>query len=504
MQLHGLRTHRIHSIFCSSLQLVSSFGAALESLGMATPTFDHILLRMDAVCRVLTTLVDSPHYAEYVARHAATLRKLFNSAELFREIKGDDAKAAQLVDRIKGMSLPGDVEADLVERMLELMQPSRHRNYRGFQNWVHVYLYISECKWEHLMSETTKKSVKLFELVSFFILLGLYTPSEPTFQMLTAIYICCTHEEEEVDSMDAAARKVELIYVKNAFRAQVKNVDEPSVFVAVLPPDPETFIESYPSLSADLGTDPPGKLPFAANRLLMVAGMIRMRGEPKQGMCGAMSSPGTLQNCMMQQIQQSMHQMRLAIANNLERRESNNDIGIEYFRPARTRAILDRESPFPKLDKRKGRPAIPDKASQPTTKLPVGDGIAVMAEPPAAPVEAPSKKRKKKRKHNKMEGFADAGGVPIAEQPVHNTMGKKKKKKKLGKPRHDGDGKIGAPDATALASSMFQSLFSRDVGRKKIKCDAIAAHEPAAKPGTGKKTSKAVMQRPAAAPAAIM
>ena len=216
---------------------------------MATLTFDHILLRMDAVCRVLTTLVDSPHYAEHVARHASTLRKLINSAELFREIKGDDAKAAQLVDRIKGMSLPGDVEADLVERMLELMQPSRHRNYRGFQNWVHVYLYISECKWEHLLSETTKKSVKLFELVSFFILLGLYTPSEPTFQMLTAIYICCTHEEEEVDSMDAAARKVELIYVKNAFRAQVKNVDEPSVFVAVLPPDPETFIESYPPLS---------------------------------------------------------------------------------------------------------------------------------------------------------------------------------------------------------------------------------------------------------------
>lgn len=394
MQLHGLRTHRIHSIFCSSLQLVSSFGAALESLGMATPTLDHIVLRMDAVCRVLKTLVDSPHYAEHVARHASTLRKLINSAELLREIKNDDAKASQLIDRIKGMSLPGDVEADLVERMLELMQPSRNRNYRGFQNWVNVYLYISESKWEHLLSDATKKSVKLFELVSFFIMLGLYTPSEPTLRMVTAIYICCTREEEEVDAMDDAARKVELIYVKNAFRSQARNVDEPSVFVPVLPPDPQTFIESYPSLSADLGADPPGKLPFATNRLLMVAGMIRMRGDPKQGM----PSPGTLQNCMMQQLQQSLHQMRLSIANTLERRETNSDIRLEYSRPAGPRAIMDRESPFPKFDNMKGRPVIADRASQPTTKPPVGDGIAGMAEPSAAPVEAPSKKRKKKKK----------------------------------------------------------------------------------------------------------
>ena len=159
-----------------------------------------------------------------------------------------------------------------------------------------------------------------------------------------------------------------------------------------------------------------------------------MRGDPKQGMCGAMPSPGTLQNCMMQQFQQSMHQMRLSIANTLERRESNSDIRLEYSRPAGPRAIMDRESPFPKFDNMKGRPVIADRASQPTTKPPVGDGIAGMAEPSAALVEAPSKKRKKKQKTIRWKALPMPGVCQLQSIQCITQWGRKRKRRNWANP----------------------------------------------------------------------
>ena len=142
---------------------------------MALAAFEHIKLRLDAVQRVLATLADNPRYVEHVARHASTLRKLLNSAQLLREIKGDDDKALQLTNRISGIGLPADVEADLVGSLHEAMQQGIHRNYRPFQNYTSIHAYLSQRKWEHLMSKTVKKCAKLFELTSFSIVLGLHT-----------------------------------------------------------------------------------------------------------------------------------------------------------------------------------------------------------------------------------------------------------------------------------------------------------------------------------------
>ena len=269
---------------------------------MGTPAFDHAMLRVGAVQQVLASLADSLQYADHVARQAMTLRTIINNPKLRCEIKGNDDKMLQLTSALQGLNVPADVEADLVALLQDSICDQRF--FRPFQNYTSVHAYLSQRMWDRLLLSGDKIS-KLNELMTFLLMIGLSTPSEPTFQMLVAIYLCTCFEESVVESMDVEAKNNELVFVKSCFKQAKSSIgNAPVVLVVTVPPDPATFMDTYPSMSTQLRTDPPVEIPFPKCRLLMVAGSIRLRAR-------MMPSSIRPQNVMMlypQHIQQQQMQ----------------------------------------------------------------------------------------------------------------------------------------------------------------------------------------------------
>ena len=96
-----------------------------------------------------------------------------------------------------------------------------------------------------MLSKSTSKVAKLYDFMKFLQTIGLQSPSEKTFQVMTAIYLCCSSDEAVVDAMDHTSKKIELQYMKDLWkqRAPTKESEDeqPPVFVATLPPDPTAF-----------------------------------------------------------------------------------------------------------------------------------------------------------------------------------------------------------------------------------------------------------------------
>ena len=209
--------HAIRSPQPFELRLVAARAIA-PSVAMAA--FDHVVARLQAVQRVLTSLAGAPAYSMHVSRHAATLRQLLTSAELLREMRSANEKMVELVDHVHAVGFPADVEADLVGTLHDRVMDgaaSGKGSGGGFQDYTLGFNYIGPKRWEYLVSKGFTKSAKLSTLISFFVSLGLTTPSERTFGMLTGIYLCCIHSEEALDALDSEDRKDSLKYVKGGF-----------------------------------------------------------------------------------------------------------------------------------------------------------------------------------------------------------------------------------------------------------------------------------------------
>jgi hypothetical protein len=100
-----------------------------------------------------------------------TLRRVLGARQLLSEIKGRDDMVQSLAEAIQDLRVPGDVEADLLGFLHELVHTNEQRpRYRAFQNYSAVYAYLSQALWNIMMSMDAKAG-KVFDLMD---LLGLF------------------------------------------------------------------------------------------------------------------------------------------------------------------------------------------------------------------------------------------------------------------------------------------------------------------------------------------
>jgi hypothetical protein len=240
--------------------------------------FDNAMLRLGAVGQVMNSIRATENFLAHVRLHVRTLRCIFRDKFFIRELKGNGDKTAHITTAIIDLGLPSDVETDLLNNLLDEVNADgqKIRN-QQLQDYVSLPNYPSQAMWGCL-GEDGLRAAKAYRFIAFLISIGLWCPSETTFQMLTCAFLAACHGELVVETMDADMKRAELNYMKRAFRDQIKVVgDDTPVFVPILPEDPEQFIRDYPSLATPLLKDPPGGAPLELKRLKVMASQIKMR-----------------------------------------------------------------------------------------------------------------------------------------------------------------------------------------------------------------------------------
>ena len=302
------------------------------------------------------------------------------------------------------------------------------------------------------------KHEAVYTLMALVISLGLVSPSEHTFRMLTAIIMSCCHDAQALDLFDAAAKMQELFDIKRAFKAQhrVQALDMP-VTINRLPDTPEDFILQYPMFAEKLAKDPPcpvDTMPISKTRLFHLESTIRCRGREKKPST-VMKTTSTMMMPPPDQMQQLFHALSCFMNRPQE--------PLIRF----NQAALQDGGTLRKLDSRdqvEVPPPLPPPLETPTKS-------SLLSLPPL--LETPTKSKKKKKKRV----LADATMIEtISETPEAKLLTD--------------------PDATALAADMYEKLFDRDAKRKRQRAEAkkVAGVVPEAECG-GKRTKTKKVKR---------
>jgi hypothetical protein len=250
--------------------------------GRCMAAFEHAMLRLAAVRNVMNSIRGGENFLVHVRQHVKTLRAIFRDRFFIRELKEDSDKTTQATTAIIDLGLPGDVEADLLGNLLDTVNADGQRHNQQLQDYIAAPKYLSPDMWESI-GEGGVKAALVYMFIEFLMSIGLWCPSETTYQMLTLSFLIAWQGEVVVDAMDFDTKRGELDYMKRAYKQQVITRgdlgDDAPVFVSRLPEDPQQFIHDYPSLATPLLNNPPGGAPLDFGRLKVMAAQIKMRAR---------------------------------------------------------------------------------------------------------------------------------------------------------------------------------------------------------------------------------
>lgn len=148
------------------------------------------------------------------------------------------------------------------------------------QDYQHVAKYIPDALWESL-SPNTSQQFKLDQLLSFVSKLGLRYPSEPTYRVLTSIWLLSCHGFEEAFAMPPLQKFQMVIFVKSFFKKMMPPIQhEASEFANGLPNNTEDFQMLYlKTWQAAFGSDVPGRPRFSEMDIMRVGINMPLRAS---------------------------------------------------------------------------------------------------------------------------------------------------------------------------------------------------------------------------------
>jgi hypothetical protein len=227
-----------------------------------------IRARIGAAKTVLAQYEDAPCQKKLISRNQANAL-----VELFRVATTLTAcERGELLDLVLEISFVGDDACRVMESLSPVdlvVAPTRRRHQ---QSYLTVYEMFTLAKW-HVLKSTEPAGLKLEIILLMAIRLGLRCPSEPTYKILTTLWLVMSEPPDKLDTIPKHVKETMYDYVKKEFARARKRAPTPIVYLDDLPASPLELFNKHPTLYASVygagdQHDPP--VPCAINVQLVL------------------------------------------------------------------------------------------------------------------------------------------------------------------------------------------------------------------------------------------
>lgn len=318
------RNHLAHFVIDCGLPTAILSNVCDQMSAFALPA----MYQFHAICGVLQ--LRAAKMADVLMKHIFAVKEFLTAVSLAAGFA--DAVAVQekvLAERISATALTIETATGVIKALDGLPQSSVQKltaavmgrvgspevsaassgNRSVQQDWIHFESYLTEELWGHLKDSRFSQSARLELMLNFAINTGLRNPSEPTFQRLTALYLCVIEKPETASSMEPATR----LSTMRSLKACFKRVQAPlaaslpqSPPPLKLPASPSELQVKFPTWWAHAYANEavPISSQVASLQLSQMAAVIPMR-ESRSDIRSSNSAPAPLQlNFQSQQPQQ--------------------------------------------------------------------------------------------------------------------------------------------------------------------------------------------------------
>ena len=233
---------------------------------------------LDAVAGFLRSVPDGP------ARDDAGAEVFQRVVRMIGSVRLSFAQAATANQKTASIGFSQERIQELSSKILEATQRSAAtadaERRRPMQDWTALSAYLTEAHWAILADKAQSEVVKVETILVHCLALGLQTPSEITFQYLTAMLGLANLGAHGLQTMPANIRHELLKAVKMHFkRAQVRH-SFAGPFVVALPASPQEFALAYPSwYTAAFGDSHPAPTKLTTQEILTATRLIPMRSS---------------------------------------------------------------------------------------------------------------------------------------------------------------------------------------------------------------------------------
>ena len=233
---------------------------------------------LDAVAGFLRSVPDGP------ARDDAGAEVFQRVVRMIGSVRLSFAQAATANQKIASIGFSQERIQELSSKILEATKRSAAtadaERRRPMQDWTALSAYLTEAHWAILADKAQSEVVKVETILVHCLALGLQTPSEITFQYLTAMLGLANLGAHGLQTMPANIRHELLKAVKMHFkRAQVRH-SFAGPFVVALPASPQEFALAYPSwYTAAFGDSHPAPTKLTTQEILTATRLIPMRSS---------------------------------------------------------------------------------------------------------------------------------------------------------------------------------------------------------------------------------
>jgi len=240
---------------------------------------EHIIHHLDAVRDFLANVTNEVAKRNVLAAQRAVLQSMLQRSELCM------ADAARVLNAVKALSLDDETTAMLTELLADkacAMSATESTVVRArLQNYAAVTEYYPEAAWQMLLDANVAASAKLDLILGQCEALQLRSPTEGTWQVLTALLLLVTDGPVKAVSQPAAMRHGTLQTVKKRFRSLVKN-SAPTDCILDLPANPADLRAKFRKVyDATFTMQPPVPARVETNHLESVRMSIPLRSTSK-------------------------------------------------------------------------------------------------------------------------------------------------------------------------------------------------------------------------------
>ena len=203
-------------------------------------TFDASLRARIAAAKFVLRDRGSPGHAEQSALQAAAVIELLRG----KSITAEDA--ATLGSSIAKVSW-APVDVDRVLHAIPIAKSSANGRRRKQQSFEHVLHYGSKSFWDFVQADDSGEDNKLQTIFDLLGALGLRNPTEPCLKFMTSLWMMLTNKSAgmQLTNMD---KMVSLATLKDRWSKFKYRLDEPPIYLEVLPELPHQFQSQFTSL----------------------------------------------------------------------------------------------------------------------------------------------------------------------------------------------------------------------------------------------------------------
>jgi len=201
--------------------------------------------RLGAARVVLEPLQTSPGFA------TASRIQMNALVEAFKRFDDqlDDSARTTLVGFITAVPFTSDDMVKVLEACAGSFEGRIRRKAQEFKTFI---FFLTELQWDKLVDPGVSVAEKVHIIFSVLSELGLRLPSETTSKYVSSFLLFISTPEDQLDRLSPVSKKEFMTSIKAKFKAFVRGISPPSVWLATLPISPTEFARLHPALYSTL------------------------------------------------------------------------------------------------------------------------------------------------------------------------------------------------------------------------------------------------------------